>query len=67
MGTVDAMAGDRESDEDVPMDDELARRLRELEWPKPPPGVRERSLEEFQRRVAQDPAPVADPATTRDR
>ena len=58
------MAGDRDS-EDVPMDDELARRLRELEWPKPAPGVRERSLEEFQRRIAADsvlePDPVAPP------
>ena len=59
------MAGDRESDEDVPMDDELARRLRDLDWPKPPPGVRERSLEEFQRRVADDEAatPDAEPVT----
>ena len=58
------MAGDRDSD-DVPMDDELARRLRELEWPKPPPGVRERSLEEFERRVAGECAP--EPAAPRDR
>jgi hypothetical protein len=56
------MAGERES-EDVPLDDELARRLRELDWPKPPPGVRERSLEEFQRRVAEDCTP--DPAAPR--
>jgi hypothetical protein len=55
------MAGDRES-EDVPLDDELARRLRELEWPKPPPGVRERSLEEFQRRIADERAAKAAPS-----
>lgn len=35
------------------MDDELARRLRELDWPAPPPGLRERSLEEFKQRVAE--------------
>ncbi len=60
------MAGERES-EDVPMDDELARRLRELEWPKPPPGLRERSLEEFQRRVAAEYAREADPVVRPER
>ena len=44
------MAGERE-DDDVPVDDDLARRLRDLDWPKPPPGVKERSLEEFRRRI----------------
>jgi hypothetical protein len=57
------MAGERES-EDVPMDDELARRLRELEWPKPPPGLRERSLEQFRRRLAAEVEPAVDPAAT---
>ncbi|HEX2085123.1 MAG TPA: hypothetical protein VHF89_05530 [Solirubrobacteraceae bacterium] len=55
------MAGERDS-EDVPMDDELARRLRELDWPKPPPGLRERSLEDFQRRIAAEHAREPDPA-----
>ena len=45
------MGGDRHS-HDVPMSDELTRRLRELDWPTPPPGLKERSLEEFQRRLA---------------
>jgi hypothetical protein len=51
-GTVAPMAGDRDSEDDL-MDDELARRLRALEWPGPPPGLRERSLEDFKRRVAE--------------
>jgi hypothetical protein len=57
------MAGDRDSD-DVPMDDDLARRLRELDWPKPPDGLRERSLAEFKRRVAAERVgePEPDPA-----
>jgi hypothetical protein len=42
----------RESADDE--DDELARRLRDLEWPKPAPGVRDRALEEFERRLAED-------------
>lgn len=28
----------------------LEERLRRLDWPKPPPGTRERSLEEFRRK-----------------
>ena len=44
------MAGERESEAE-PMDDDLVRRLRELDWPGPPPGLKERSLEEFQRRL----------------
>lgn len=63
------MAGDRDSD-GVPLDDELARRLRELDWPAPPPGLRERSLEEFERRVAERDAAAAPPrhaAPARDR
>jgi hypothetical protein len=28
----------------------LEERLRRLDWPKPPPGLRERSLEEFRRK-----------------
>ncbi len=56
------MAGDgdtpaREDGED----DELVRRLRDLEWPKPAPGVRERSLAELERRLSAlpaEPAPV---------
>jgi hypothetical protein len=28
----------------------LEERLRGLDWPKPPPGMRERSLEEFRRK-----------------
>ncbi|HEV2813184.1 MAG TPA: hypothetical protein VGW10_08040 [Solirubrobacteraceae bacterium] len=58
------MAGDRDS-EDVPTEDELTRRLRELEWPKPPPGVRERSLEEFRRRIAAEDLREADPVVPR--
>ena len=46
------VAGDRESEDDL-MDDELARRLRELDWPAPRPGLRERSLEDFKRRAAE--------------
>jgi hypothetical protein len=35
----------------------LEERLRRLEWPKPPPGMRERALEEFRRKhLAQDDA-----------
>jgi hypothetical protein len=49
---VSDVAGDRDSDDDL-MADELARRLRELEWPAPPPGLRERSLEEFKQRVTE--------------
>ena len=41
------------------MDEELVRRLRELEWPGPPPGVKERSLEEFERRLEQLEAEAA--------
>lgn len=37
-------------------DDELVRRLRDLEWPKPAPGVRERSLAELERRLSALPA-----------
>jgi hypothetical protein len=59
------MAGDRDR-EDIPTDDELARRLRELDWPEPPPGLRERSLEEFQRRVAAEDAGEPDPAVPRE-
>ena len=44
------MVGDRDSD-DEPVDDELGRRLRELDWPKPPPDLKEQALEEFRRRV----------------
>jgi hypothetical protein len=61
---VIAMAGDRDS-EDEPVDDELARRLRELEWPKPPDGLRERALEEFQRRVEAEVEDKARPAPRR--
>ena len=46
--------------DDMPEDDdELARRLRGLDWPKPPPGLRERSLSELQQQLEQD-----EPAST---
>jgi hypothetical protein len=31
----------------------LEERLRRLNWPQPPPGVRERSLEELRRKLAE--------------
>ena len=31
--------------------DALEQRLRELHWPEPPPGVRERALADFQQRI----------------
>ena len=41
--------------DDMPEDDdELARRLRGLDWPKPPPGLRERSLQELQQALERD-------------
>ena len=58
------MAGDRDS-EDEAMEDELTRRLRALEWPTPPPGLRERSLEEFQRRAEAELPHEPAPATAR--
>ena len=60
------MAGDRDSD-DVPMSEELTRRLRELDWPTPPPGLKERSLEEFQRRLAVEGLAEPDAATAHKR
>jgi len=61
------MAGDGDTRErangaqDDGADDELVQRLRDLDWPKPPPGVRERSLAELERRLSSlpaEPAPV---------
>jgi hypothetical protein len=46
------MAGPGDSG-DKHADDELIRRLNELEWPTAPAGLADRSLEEFQRRLAQ--------------
>jgi len=43
------------SDEDERLQP-LEERLRRLEWPQPPPGLRERSLEEFRRRLAEEQA-----------
>ena len=42
-------------------EDELERRLRELHWPEPPPGVKERALADFQQRIAKlrEQGPVA--------
>ena len=45
------------------MSDELTRRLRELDWPTPPPGLKERSLEDFQRRLAAEGLAEPDAAT----
>jgi hypothetical protein len=40
-------------------DQELARRLRGLDWPKPPAGLRERSLQELQEVLErEEPAPA---------
>ena len=47
------------------MSDELTRRLRELDWPAPPPGLKERSLEEFQRRLAAEGLGEPDAAAAR--
>jgi hypothetical protein len=49
----------------------LEDRLRRLNWPQPPPGLRERSLEEFRRKLSQsgsgaNGAPDADGAEARD-
>jgi hypothetical protein len=52
------MAGDRESEGDA-VDDHLVRRLRDLEWPAPPPGLKERALEDFERRVEEAEAEAA--------
>jgi hypothetical protein len=53
------MAGQGEDDvrpkgapEHAESDDELERRLRDMHWPEPPPGVRERALADFQHRIA---------------
>ncbi|HVE68129.1 MAG TPA: hypothetical protein VNB64_06060 [Solirubrobacteraceae bacterium] len=53
----------------------LEERLRRLEWPAPPPGVRERTLEELKRKLAElsssnghgAAAEAEDPAPDRDR
>lgn len=44
------------ADEMPEEDDDLAHRLRGLDWPKPPPGLRERSLRELQQQLEQDEA-----------
>lgn len=42
-------------DDAIPKDEtlrSLERRLRRLNWPEPPPGVRERTLDELKRKLA---------------
>ena len=60
------MAGEQGSVAEV-VDELIVERLRDLEWPAPPPGLRERSLEEFERLLEEAHVDADAPAAARER